>query len=106
MTTSPRFNTAELNLKYQLTPVFLLGVAYAYTRTSTYGTQTGASYQQWNLGADYFLSKRTDLYLFGLYEKAAGIDSTGERAVAAMAFATPSTSNVQTVVMAGIRHTF
>lgn len=103
---SPTFNTAEINLKYQLTPSFLLGVMYAYTRASSYAGESGASYQQLSLGADYFLSKRTDLYLVGLHEKAAGIDSTGKPAVAAMTFATPSTSNEQTVLTFGMRHTF
>ncbi|WP_250520735.1 MULTISPECIES: porin [unclassified Caballeronia] len=104
--TSPRFNTGELNLKYQYTPSFLMGVSYAYTRSSSYAGQTGASYQQWIIGADYLLSKRTDLYIVGLHQKAAGIDSTGKTAVAAMAFAVPSTSNEQSALMFGIRHTF
>jgi predicted porin len=104
--TSPRFNTAELNLKYQIIPTLQLGLAYAYTRSSSYAGQTGASYQQCALGADYFLSKSTDLYLVGLHEKAAGIDSTGKPAVAAMTFATPSTSNEQSALMFGIRHSF
>ncbi|WP_322107015.1 porin [Paraburkholderia sp. J41] len=100
------FNTGELGVKYWATPALFLGIAYAYTRASAYEGQSGASYQQWDLGADYFLSKRTDLYLMLLHQKAAGIDSTGQRAVAALTFATPSTSNTQTIVTMGIRQTF
>ncbi|WP_158937374.1 porin [Burkholderia sp. S171] len=100
------FNTAEANLKYRLTPSLLLGVAYAYTRASSYNGESGASYQQWNLGADYALSKRTDLYFVVLRETAGGFDSTGHRAVAALTFATPSTSDAQTGVTVGIRHMF
>jgi len=104
--TSPTFNTGELNFKYLVTPELQLGIAYAYTRVSSYIGRSGAAYQQWNLGADYFLSKRTDLYLVALRETAAGIDSTGKAAVAALTFATPSTSNTQAAVTFGIRHQF
>jgi predicted porin len=100
------FNTAELNAKYMVTPVFMLGIAYAYTRVSSYNGLSGAAYQQWNLGAQYSLSKRTDLYFDILRETAAGYDSTGHRAVAALTFATPSTSNAQTTFTFGIRHQF
>ncbi|WCM18609.1 porin [Paraburkholderia bryophila] len=103
---SVTFNTAEANLKYRLTPALLLGVAYAYTRASSFEGESGASYQQWNLGADYALSKRTDLYAVLLHEKAGGFDSTGHRAVAAMTFATPSASDAQTGFTVGIRHLF
>ena len=100
------FNTGEVNLKYMVTPSLLLGAEYAYTKTSAYIGKSGASYQQVNAGADYFLSKLTDLYLMVLHEKAAGTDSTGKAAVAALTFATPSNSNQQTVVTFGIRHLF
>lgn len=100
------FNTAEANVKYQVTPALMLGLAYAYTRASSFNGQSGASYQQWNIGADYTLSKRTDLYAVVLYEKAAGFDSTGQRAVAVLTGATPSSSNAQTGFTVGIRHTF
>ncbi|MDN7748846.1 porin [Burkholderia gladioli] len=100
------FNTAEANLKYRLTPALQFGIAYAYTRVSSFAGQSGASYQQWNLGADYSLSKRTDLYCVLLHEKAAGVDSTGHAAVAALTFATPSASDAQTGFTVGIRHLF
>lgn len=100
------FNTGELGVKYYVTPALLLGLAYAYTRASAYEGRSGAAYQTWDMGADYFLSKRSDLYLMAIHQLASGIDSTGQRAVAALTFATPSTTNTQTIVMMGIRHTF
>ncbi|SMG46547.1 porin [Paraburkholderia susongensis] len=103
---SVTFNTAEANLKYRLTPALQFGLAYAYTRASSFNGQSGASYQQWNLGANYALSKRTDLYCVVLHEKAAGYDSTGHRAVAALTSATPSASDTQTGFTVGIRHLF
>jgi predicted porin len=100
------FNTGEANLKYHVTPTVLLGLAYTYTRASSYNAESAASYQQWSLGADYALSKQTDLYFIVLRETAGGFDSTGHRAVAALTFATPSASDAQTGFTVGIRHFF
>jgi predicted porin len=104
------FNNAEVNFKYQLTPAFLLGAAFDYTHggsvDSSTGTNPGARYYQGAIGADYFLSKRTDVYLIGVYQKASGTDSTGTAAVAAINNLTPSTSDRQSTVRIGIRHKF
>ncbi|EUC19738.1 UNVERIFIED_ORG: putative porin [Burkholderia sp. CF145] len=104
------FNNAEVNFKYQVTPAFLLGAAFDYTHggsvDASTGTNPGARYYQGALGADYFLSKRTDVYLIGVYQKASGTDSTGTAAVAAINNLTPSTSDRQSTVRVGIRHKF
>ncbi|MGU7772571.1 porin [Burkholderia sp. MR1-5-21] len=100
------FNTGELNLKYQLTPALLLGAAYFYTRGNGPDGKASVHYQQVNLGIDYFLSKLTDLYLIGVRQYASGTDSTGASAVAAISGTTASRSNTQTLVTAGIRHSF
>ncbi|MFL9959423.1 porin [Paraburkholderia nemoris] len=100
------FNIGELNFAYLVTPALQLGAAYTYTRGSSVSSISGASYSQVNLGADYFLSKRTDLYLVGIYEHASGVDSTGKQAVAAIANLSNSSTDVQTAVVVGIRHKF
>ncbi|MFM0502070.1 porin [Paraburkholderia caffeinilytica] len=100
------FNIGELNFAYLVTPALQLGAAYTYTRGSSVGSISGASYSQVNLGADYFLSKRSDLYLVGIYEHASGVDSTGKQAVAAIANLSNSSTDVQTAVVVGIRHKF
>lgn len=100
------FTTGELNLKYTLTPTILLGAAYHYTRGSGVGSIGSSHYQQANLGADYMLSKRTDLYALFFRQFASGTDSTGHAAVAAISGASPSSSNTQTLVSVGIRHRF
>jgi predicted porin len=100
---SERFHNAEANFKYQLTTSLLLGIGYDYTKG--YGVHD-VQYQQVMLGADYFLSKRTDLYVTGVYQHASGTDSTGGRAVAAMNFLTPSSTSSQLLTIAGIRHQF
>jgi predicted porin len=104
------FNNVEVNFKYQLTPALLAGAAFDYTKgsdvNSTSGENPGAKYYQGALGVDYFLSKRTDVYVIGIYQKATGTDSTGAAAVASINNLTPSTSDRQSTVRIGIRHKF
>ncbi|MBN3845650.1 porin [Paraburkholderia sp. Ac-20342] len=100
------FNIIEANAKYMLTPALQLGASYTYTAAGSLRGLSGARYQQVNLGVDYNLSKRTDLYLVGIYQQASGHDSTGANAVAQIAFATQSSTNRQVVAVAGIRHKF
>jgi predicted porin len=104
------FNNVEVNFKYQVTPALLAGAAFDYTKgsdvDSATGVNPGAKYYQAALGVDYFLSKRTDVYVIGIYQKASGTDSTGASAVAAINNFTPSTSDSQSTVRIGIRHKF
>lgn len=100
------FNSIEANFKYQLTPALVGGIAYDYTKGSSVAGQSGAKYHTFSLGADYFLSKRTDVYIMGQYMKASGTDSTGESAVAALNNLTASSNNHQGAVRVGIRHKF
>lgn len=99
-------NTGELNLTYQFNPALLLGTSFIYTKNGGADGQGSGSYKQIDLGAIYSLSKRTSLYLIAVYQSADGTDSTGKSAVAAITGATPSSSDRQTVVTAGITHKF
>jgi predicted porin len=109
-TGSSTFNNAEVNLKYQVTPAFLMGVAYDYTKggstTTPTGSNPGATYHQGSVGADYFLSKRTDLYFIGVFQKASGTDSTNKAAVASINGLTASSNDRQVALRLGIRHKF
>ncbi len=100
---SARFQNAEVNFKYQLTPALLLGVAYDYTHG--YGAND-AKYHQAMLGTDYFLSKRTDFYVAGVYQHAIGTDSTNTAAVANINGLSPSSTSNQVAAIVGIRHKF
>jgi predicted porin len=106
------FNNAEVSGKYQLTPALLLGVAYDYTKgsgvSSTLATvhDSGARYHQFALGADYFLSTRTDVYILGVYQKATGVDSTGQVAVASITSVTAAAGNHAALVRLGMRVKF
>jgi predicted porin len=100
---SAKFHNAELNFKYQLTPALLLGAAYDYTKG--YGVNN-AKYNQGMIGADYFLSKRTDFYVDAVYQHASGTDSTGKRAVANINGLSASSTSNQVAAIVGIRHKF
>ncbi|MDR5855478.1 porin [Caballeronia sp. LZ062] len=100
---SGKFHNAEVNFKYQLTPALLLGAAYDYTKG--YGL-SNAKYHQGMLGADYFLSKRTDVYVDGVYQHASGTDSTKAAAVASINGLSPSSTSNQVAALVGIRHKF
>jgi predicted porin len=105
-TGSAFFNNVEVSYKYQLTAALVLGAEYDYTRGSSVQGRDGAQYHQGTVGADYFLSKRTDVYVIGVYQRALGFDSTGKSAVAAINQVTAASTNHQGVVRLGFRHTF
>jgi len=100
---SGKFHNAEINFKYQLTPALLVGAAYDYTKG--YGL-ANAKYHQGMLGADYFLSKRTDVYIDGIYQHASSTDSTRTAAVANINGLSPSSTSNQVAALVGIRHKF
>ena len=101
------FNNVEASLLYHLTPTLDAGVGYNYTRASKVsGAVGGANYHELGGGANYKLSRRTDVYVAAVYEIASGNDSTGLRAVANLTGNTPSASSRQAVGRVGLRHRF
>lgn len=105
------FNNVEANFRYQFSPALLAGLAFDYTDLGSVamadGTGSGAAkYFQYQIGADYLLSKSTDVYFIGVYQHASGTDSTGGAAVAAINNQTPSSGSNQFVGRVGIRHKF
>ncbi|WP_158903466.1 porin [Burkholderia sp. L27(2015)] len=101
------FNDAEASFQYRLTQTFLAGVSYNYTRGSEVtGKVGGVNYNQFAIGANYTLSKRTDVYAVLDYQTVSGRDSTGGVAVANVAGVSPSTNPHQAVGRVGIRTRF
>jgi len=102
-----KFNTAQGFLTYQATSPLLLGLGYSYTHASGVAS---ASYHQVSLGADYNLSKRTDVYLIGAYQHASGhtVDQDGSviDAQASIGSYGYSGTNSQSMVNLGLRHRF
>ncbi|MDR3098887.1 MAG: porin [Paraburkholderia sp.] len=107
---SATFNNVEANFKYQLTPALLIGAAYDYTRGASIGDASRAQYHQGAIGVDYFLSKRTDVYVVGVYQHALGetLTAGGEvvNATAGINGLTPSSNQNQFTARIGIRHKF
>lgn len=100
---SAKFNNIEVNARYFLNPALIVGVSYSLTKGYE---MNGATYQQTNMGVDYFLSKRTDLHVVGIYQHASGTDSTGSPARAQIELLSPSSTSNQFATLVGIRTKF
>ncbi len=66
----------------------------------------GATYHQVAAGLDDFLSKRTDVNLTAVYQRASGTDSTGRAAVAAINGPGASANDRWFEARIGMRHKF
>ncbi|MGN6665450.1 MAG: porin [Trinickia sp.] len=103
-----KYNSGSGFLNYQATAALLVGVGYTYMKSSG---DTSAKYHQASLGADYSLSKRTDVYLVGAYQHASGNtrDAVTGNVVGAQASVGSYTYNgtsSQELVALGLRHRF
>jgi len=83
-----------------VTPALEFGVSYVYT-LGDYSVGRSTHYHQIDLASHYFLSKRTELYLIGIYQRAAGPGTYAQ-----IYSASPSSSKSQTLIEAGIMHKF
>ena len=107
-----RFDNIEVNGNWKLTPALALFGDYTFTFGKTSGSGTTSSTPKWHsvlLGTDYSLSKRTDVYLAGVYQHSSSESVNG------VSFAFPtsiggiipsSTTQNQVAVTTGIRHRF
>ncbi|SDV47180.1 porin [Chitinasiproducens palmae] len=94
------FNGYEANATYVVTPTVTIGAGLDYE------SNHDARYSTVSLGAKYFFSKATFLYLSSAYMHASGTSSFGTPAVANNYFVASSSSPNQTTVIIGIRHYF
>jgi predicted porin len=107
-TQQEKFNVGNGFVNFQLTPALLLGAGYTYTHGSG---DLSATYHQASLGADYSLSKRTDVYAVGTYQHASGTQraadgTTSSAQATASDYGFDSGRNHQEVVVIGLRHKF
>jgi general bacterial porin, GBP family len=98
--TALRLMNYDVTAVYKVNPSLFAAVGYVFTE----GNYSGASVANphWNMGQvslDYFLSKRTDVYVYGVIQKAT---STTAQIVAQG----KSSSALQSLVLAGIRTRF
>lgn len=95
-----RFNNYEGSLRYMLTPALMAMAGYTYTQVAR-GDDDG-HYHQVSAGLQYLLSKRTDVYVNGFYQKASsGIGSAWIDGTSG-----PSSTTSQVAIVAGIREKF
>jgi predicted porin len=91
----------------QVTSALSLNGAYTFTE-GAYNSANGSGNPHWHQGTlqgDYSLSKRTDVYLEGVYQHvSAPVGSVFSGAV--INGLSPSTSNSQVAATVGIRHRF
>lgn len=97
-----RFDNYEANLGYQIRPDVLAGVVYIYTHGSLAATGQSPIYRATGLFADYYLSKRTDIYAVAELQKAGGSATQ----VQITNVAGPSSGRTQSIVHIGLRHKF
>ncbi|MFP6560406.1 porin [Paraburkholderia sp. B3] len=109
------FDNVELNGTYGITPALALVGDYTYTTGKTSGSGTVSGTPRWHsmtLGTDYSLSRRTDIYLAGVYQHASGDvynDGQGDvigNTTSIAGMLPPSSTPNQVGVTAGLRHRF
>lgn len=98
-----RFDNIEANASYFITPALQLCAAYTFTTGKVDTTGFSPKYHQVDLIANYFLSKRTVVYLTGIYSQAAGDASHPYIEYASNA---ASSTNRQLAITSGIFHRF
>ncbi|MCF2133094.1 MULTISPECIES: porin [Burkholderiaceae] len=96
-----RFNNYEVNGRYNLTPALSVAGAYTYTDGKLGGESP--KWHQFSLQTAYALSKRTDVYLQGEYQKVVESKTGFTANINGLA---PSSFDKQVAVTAGLRHRF
>jgi predicted porin len=104
----------EINGAYHLTPALAFVGSYTFTDGTVTGTGGADNSPKWHtvmLATDYSFSKRTDVYLAGVYQHASGsmgyaADGSAIANVASINMLSPSSTNNQIAATVGLRHRF
>ncbi|CAB3745542.1 hypothetical protein LMG24238_07672 [Paraburkholderia sediminicola] len=98
--TSLRLTNYDVTLNYRVTPAFFVAAGYVYTN-GRYDA-AGVGNPHWHMGQislDYFLSKMTDVYIYGVVQRASSTNADIYGNV-------KSSSPLQSIALAGIRKKF
>jgi predicted porin len=105
-----KLNNYEIGGKYNFTPALSAGLGYTFSKLDD---RFEGKWHQINAAVDYTLSKRTDVYVIGAYQKASGENTVNGRIVPVQAEIGSSSSfvgnagaNTQFAARVGIRHRF
>ncbi|WP_269503667.1 porin [Burkholderia sp. IMCC1007] len=103
------FDNIEVNAKYNVTPSFLVGGMYTYTRggLDQAGVKSSLHWNQFGATAQYLLSKRTSVYTQVAYQLVGG-SATGTPLDGALVPGSPgaSSNGHQIVARVALNHTF
>ncbi|WGS53842.1 porin [Paraburkholderia sp. D15] len=97
------FQNGSVFASWMITPAFQLIGGYNYTKS---GGNSSATYHQANLGVDYLLSKRTDVYLTGAYTHANGQNGAGDAQAVVGSYDVDAGKQSQLLAIVGLRHKF
>ncbi|WP_179403297.1 porin [Burkholderia guangdongensis] len=100
---SEKFNNASLFALWQITPAVQAIAGYNYTASSG---DSSAKYHQFNLGVDYSLSKRTDVYAMAGYTHASGQNGQGAAQAVVGSYDIDAGRNSQALAIVGLRQKF
>jgi predicted porin len=96
-----RFSNYEASAAYLVTPAFQVVGGYTLTDVANHSNGQSPRYNQISLMGDYFLSKRTDVYV-----EAAGQKASSGAPSAQLAGLSASDTNKQLALRVGLRHRF
>ncbi|MEM5436552.1 porin [Paraburkholderia diazotrophica] len=107
---SSKLNNYEIGGRYAFTPALSAGLGYTFSKLDD---RYEGKWHQFNGAVDYALSKRTDVYVLAIYQKASGSNTVAGRNVPVQAEIGSSSSfignagaNTQLVTRIGLRHKF
>ncbi|SOE91795.1 Outer membrane protein (porin) [Burkholderia sp. D7] len=98
-----KYNSFNVYSLWKITPFAFAEVGYNYLKTAG---DSSAKYHQFTLAGDYFLSKRTDIYLSVGYTHATGKNGLGNAQAVIGPSDIDSGKSTQELVMLGIKHKF
>jgi len=102
-TKSQKYQNGSVFALWQVSPEFQAIAGYNYTKSSG---DSSAKYNQFNVGVDYLLSKRTDLYATAGYTHASGQNGNGAAQAVIGSYDVDAGASTQAIVIVGMRHKF
>lgn len=102
-TGSEKYNNGEIYAVWNVSPSLQTEIGYDYMKSSG---DSSAQQNQFTIGADYFLSKRTDFYAVAAYARARGNNGSGTAQAVIGSADVDSGADSQGLVVVGLRHKF
>ncbi|RQR32360.1 porin [Burkholderia sp. Bp9143] len=100
---SEKYHNGSVYGVWQVSPALLAEVGYNYLRSLG---DSSAKYHQFSVGADYNISKRTDIYTVASYGRATGQNGAGAAQAVIGSMDIDAGKRSQAIVTAGLRHRF